>query len=99
MKKPNLTRLEHDERLRAFRYHIKGIVEATENVIELVAKLNAAYERDADAFATMTSRLEVEVASSKASLRPASRGAPGSHVDGGGAASWLGALPGVLSTR
>lgn len=60
MKKPNLTRLEHDERLRAFRYHIRGIVEAAENVIDLVAKLNAAYERDADAFATTASRLEVE---------------------------------------
>jgi len=60
MKKPNLTKLEHDERLRAFRYHIRGIVEATESVIELVAKLNAAYGRDADAFAAMTSRLEVE---------------------------------------
>ena len=57
MKKLNLTRLEHDERFRAFRYHI---VEATENVIELVANLNAAYDRDAEAFATMTSRLEVE---------------------------------------
>lgn len=61
MKKPNLARLEHDERLRAFRYHIRGIVEATENVVELVANLNTAYERDADAFATTTSRLEVEV--------------------------------------
>jgi hypothetical protein len=60
MKKPNLTRLEHDERLREFRYHIRGIVEATENVIDLIANLNTAYERDADAFATMTSRLEVE---------------------------------------
>lgn len=60
MKKPNLRRLEHDEGLRAFRYHIRGIVEATENVIELVAKLNTAYERDADAFAAVTSRLEVE---------------------------------------
>lgn len=60
MKKPNLTRLEHDERLRAFRYHIRGIVEATENVIDIIADLNAAYERDADKFATMTSRLEVE---------------------------------------
>lgn len=60
MKKPNLTRLEHDERLREFRYHIRGIVEATENVIDLVANLNAAYERDADMFATTTSRLEVE---------------------------------------
>lgn len=60
MKKPKLTRLEHDERLRAFRYHIRGIVEATENVINLVADLNAAYERDPDAFAETTSRLEVE---------------------------------------
>src|ERR1043165_4818505 len=60
MKKPNLTRLDHDERFRAFRYHIKGIVEAAENVIELVTNLNAAYERDADKFATMASRLEVE---------------------------------------
>jgi hypothetical protein len=60
MKKPNLTRLEHDERLRAFRYHIRGIVEATENVIELVANLNTAYDRNADAFATTTSQLEVE---------------------------------------
>lgn len=60
MKKPNLTRLEHDERLRAFRYHIRGIVEATQNIIDLVANLNIAYDRDADAFATTTSRLEVE---------------------------------------
>ena len=60
MKKPKLGRLEREERLRAFRYHVRGIVEATENVIELVAKLNAAYGRDADAFATLTSQLEVE---------------------------------------
>jgi len=60
MKKPNLTRLEQDERLRAFRYHIRGIVEATENVIDLVTNLNAAYECDRDKFATISSQLEVE---------------------------------------
>src|SRR5947207_13871298 len=60
MKKPNLVRLERDEGLREFLYHIKGLVEATENVAELMTSLNAAYERDADTFATMTSRLEVE---------------------------------------
>jgi hypothetical protein len=60
MKKPQLARLEQDESLREFHYHITGIVEATENILELLTKLNAAYERDADSFATTTSQIEVE---------------------------------------
>jgi hypothetical protein len=60
MKEVSLSNLSAREELRQFVYHIRGIVEAAENVVALVAKLNSAYERDADAFATTTSRLEVE---------------------------------------
>jgi hypothetical protein len=58
--KINIDRLEDDESLRAFRYHIRGIFEAVENVASLVTRLNDAYRHDADQYAETSSFLEVE---------------------------------------
>jgi hypothetical protein len=58
--KVKLNRLEGNERLRAFRYHIKGIVEAAENITGLVKRMNDSYQRDATEYAETSSLLEVE---------------------------------------
>jgi hypothetical protein len=58
--KLKVSRLERDENLRAFLYHVKGIVEAAENVAELMQQMNQAYGRDVDVYAKVSSELEVE---------------------------------------
>lgn len=60
MRKLNIKRLERDEELREFLYHVKGIVEASENVADLAKTLNDAYDRDPDVFADTTSEFEVQ---------------------------------------
>ena len=60
MHKFNISRLERNEGLREFLYHIKGLIEAGENLSELVTKLNRAYERSAADYARTTSEIEVE---------------------------------------
>lgn len=58
--KLKIDRLEEDESLRAFRYHIRGIVEAAENVAGLMQRMNRSYQRDVDDYAEASSLLEVE---------------------------------------
>lgn len=58
--KPKMDRLEHDESLRAFRYHISGIFEAVENVAALLQRMNRTYKRDVDGYADASTQLEVE---------------------------------------
>jgi len=60
MKRLSISRLASDERLRELLYHIKGLIEAGDNLSQLATKLNNAYERDAVAFARTTSEIEVE---------------------------------------
>lgn len=60
MQKLKIARLERDEDLRELLYHIKGIVEAAENVADLTAQLNDTYRRDAETYAKTSSLLEVE---------------------------------------
>jgi len=60
MRKLSIKRLERDEELREFLYHVKGIAEASENIADLAKSLNDAHGRDADAFADTTSELEVQ---------------------------------------
>jgi hypothetical protein len=56
----DIKRLERDENLRDFLYHLKGIVEAADNVAALAKMLNDAYGRDFEVYADATSLLEVQ---------------------------------------
>lgn len=60
MTKLHVKRLERDETLREFLYHIKGIVEASDNLVDLAKTLDEAYQRNAETFADTTSLIEVQ---------------------------------------
>lgn len=60
MRTPALKRLQRDERLREFLYHIRGIIEATDNIEKLMTELNSTFGRDVAVFADTASLLEVQ---------------------------------------
>ena len=60
MTKLRVKRLERDETLREFLSHIKGIVEASDNIADLAKTLDGAYQRDTETFADTTSLIEVQ---------------------------------------
>jgi len=60
MTKLRVKRLERDETLREFLYHIKGIVEASDNIADLAKTLDGTYQRDAETFADTSSLIEVQ---------------------------------------